>query len=80
MKKFKYEEAIKRLEEITNKLESGELTLEESLKLYEEGIQLKQQCYEYLKKAEGKIYKIINNDGKETLEEVDESSILNKDD
>lgn len=77
---FKFEEALKRLEEITEQLESGELALDESLKLYEEGMKLKDQCNKYLKKAEGKIYKIQQSNDKDIIiEEVQEESILNND-
>ncbi|NLC63978.1 MAG: exodeoxyribonuclease VII small subunit, partial [Thermoanaerobacterales bacterium] len=37
---YKFEDAIKRLEEITEKLEQGDLTLEKALSLYDEGIKL----------------------------------------
>jgi exodeoxyribonuclease VII small subunit len=75
-KKFNFEDAIKRLEEITDILDKGDLSLDESLKLYEEGIQLKKKCYDYLKKAEGKIFKIVQNNGKEEIEELKEEDIL----
>ncbi len=48
------EQDIKRLEEIANKLDKG-VTLEESLKLYEEGSKLAKKCLEELDKAKGKI-------------------------
>jgi len=80
MKHLKFEDALKRLEEITDKLETGDLSLEESLKLYQEGIKLKEWCYKYLQEAECKIYKIIqSNDGKEILEEISEDSIFKND-
>jgi exodeoxyribonuclease VII, small subunit len=80
MKHLKFEDALKRLEKITDKLETGDLSLEESLKLYQEGIKLKEWCYKYLQEAEGKIYKIIqSNDGKEILEEISEDSIFKND-
>jgi len=80
MKHLKFEDALKRLEEIADKLETGDLSLEESLKLYQEGIKLKEWCYKYLQEAEGKIYKIIqSNNGKEILEEISEDSIFKND-
>ena len=48
------EQNIKRLEEITKALEQG-LPLDESLKLYEEGCKLAQNCLKELEKAKGKI-------------------------
>ena len=50
-----FEEAMKRLEEIANKLENGQASLDESLALYEEGIKLVRYCNEKLDHAEQKI-------------------------
>lgn len=56
MKEYKtYEDAAKRLEEIVAQLESGELPLEESIRLFEEGSKLTSFCYDTLKNAEQKI-------------------------
>ncbi len=53
--KMTYEQATKRLEEIVEKLESGEMPLEESLKLYEEGVKLADFCTKKLNEAKQKI-------------------------
>jgi exodeoxyribonuclease VII small subunit len=59
-----FEAALKRLEEIVRKLESGEAPLDESIELYEEGERLKQQCEARLKAAQARIEKIqIDRDG-----------------
>lgn len=58
MKKTDYEKSIMRLEEIIGQLESGSLSLEESMKLFEEGTKLTAGCYDILKKAEQKIKNI----------------------
>ena len=50
-----FEEALVRLEEIIRKLENGELNLEESLKLFEEGIALARHCNAKLDEAQGKV-------------------------
>jgi exodeoxyribonuclease VII small subunit len=50
-----FEEALVRLEEIIRKLENGELSLEESLKLFEEGIALARHCNLKLDEAQGKV-------------------------
>lgn len=50
-----FEEALKRLEEITAALEAGNKPLEESIKLYEEGAELASFCDKALKTAEQKI-------------------------
>lgn len=55
MKKMTYEEAASKLEEIVSNLESGELTLEESIKAFEEGTKLSAFCSDVLKKAEFRV-------------------------
>ena len=47
-----FEEALKELESIVSKLEDDSITLEESVKLYEEGIKLSRFCSEILNQAE----------------------------
>jgi exodeoxyribonuclease VII small subunit len=53
-----FEAALKRLEEIVRKLESGEAPLDESIELYAEGDRLKQQCEARLQAAQARIEKI----------------------
>ena len=62
MKKLKYEEKVNRLEKVIKSLQEERLDLEESVKLYEEGLQLYQSCKEELDGMEMKlkIYKIIH--------------------
>ncbi len=55
MKDMKFEKALKRLEAIVEQLEDGELDLEKSLHLFEEGIQLARHCADKLQEAEQKI-------------------------
>lgn len=64
-KKPDYEQSILRLEEIVELLESGELPLEEAIKLFEEGTKLSSECYETLKKAEQKITLLSDIEKKE---------------
>ena len=56
-----FEEALQQLEQIVQKLEKGELPLEESLKLYEEGIKLSRLCHGKLEEAEGKIEMLMKD-------------------
>ena len=56
-----YEQAYQRLETIVEKLEGGTLTLEESLRLYEEAATLRKQCEEMLNRAEAAIKKVTSN-------------------
>lgn len=50
-----FEEALKELESIVAKLEDDEITLEDSIKLYEKGLELSKFCTEVLEQAELKI-------------------------
>jgi exodeoxyribonuclease VII small subunit len=52
---FPFEQSLKNLEEIVKQLEQGELTLDESLKKYEQAISLARNCQEVLSQAEQKI-------------------------
>jgi exodeoxyribonuclease VII small subunit len=56
-----FEQALQQLEQIVQKLEKGELALEESLKLYEEGVRLSRLCHGKLEEAEGKIEMLIKD-------------------
>ena len=56
-----FEEALAALEAIVDRLEKGELSLEESLKLYEEGIRLSRLCHGKLEEAEGRIEMLLKN-------------------
>jgi exodeoxyribonuclease VII small subunit len=53
-----FEDALKRLEEIVRKLESGEASLDAAIELYSEGDRLKQQCETRLKAAQARIEQI----------------------
>ena len=55
MKKKSFEEALEKLEQITKALEEGDLSLEESLKHFDEGVQLAEQCNNKLNAAQKKI-------------------------
>jgi len=54
-KESSFEDSLNRLQEISDLLGSGEAGLEESIKLYEEGINLAKNCYSTLKDAELKV-------------------------
>ncbi|MEM7179439.1 MAG: exodeoxyribonuclease VII small subunit [Spirochaetota bacterium] len=63
--KISFEEALQELEDIAEKLERGQMSLEDSIKAYERGMLLKQTCAERLEEAEGKIeYLSANPSGK----------------
>lgn len=54
-KKDSYESLMTKLQDIVERMEQGELSLEESMKFYEEGIKTTNSLYKMLKEAEGKI-------------------------
>jgi len=56
--KQSFEHSLRRLEEIVRQLEQGDVPLDESLKLYEEGIALSKACIEKLTQAELKVKKL----------------------
>jgi exodeoxyribonuclease VII small subunit len=65
MAQKKFEEAMKRLEGIVQDLENGELSLEESLKIFEEGMGLLKLCSEKLEEVEQKVTRLVKeSDGK----------------
>jgi exodeoxyribonuclease VII small subunit len=55
MAEEKFEEALEKLEEIVKKMESGDLTLDESLKAFEEGIRLSRLCAQKIDEAERRV-------------------------
>lgn len=59
-KELSFEKAMERLEEIVNHLENGNLSLEQALKAYNEGVKLSLFCNNKLEEAEGKMIKIVN--------------------
>lgn len=50
-----FENKLKRLEEIVGKMEKGDLELDDSLKLFEEGVKLTKECQTHLSQAEQKV-------------------------
>jgi len=59
-----FEDNVKRMEEIVNKMEEGGLNLQESIALFKEGTDLTKQCQEQLTKTELLIQKVIDQSGK----------------
>jgi exodeoxyribonuclease VII small subunit len=60
----KFEESLQRLEKIVQELEKGEVPLEKSLTLFEEGMQLSSSCRKELEQAEGKVEILLKRNGK----------------
>ncbi len=65
IRKMAFEEALAALEQIVGKLESGEVSLEESIDSYTRGTHLKRHCQEKLKDAQARIEKITISDSGE---------------
>lgn len=71
--KHTFEQSLAKLEKIVQTLEQGDVALEDSLKMYEEGIQLSKECMETLGNAEMKIKKLTKDlNGKLQLTDFEE--------
>jgi exodeoxyribonuclease VII small subunit len=68
MKKKSFEDALAKLEDITNELEKGELPLEDSLKYFDEGVKLAEYCNSKLSDAQRKVEILLKKD--DSLEPV----------
>jgi len=65
-----FEKKLTRLEEIVEKMEAGELSLDDSLKHFEEGVKLSKDCHKQLSEAEQKVQVLMeNSDGTTGLKE-----------
>lgn len=62
-KEMNFEESIEKLEDIARELENGDLNLDDSIKKFEEGMQLSKKCSKYLEEAEKKITVLIEKNG-----------------
>lgn len=67
-KEINFEDTMKKLEEIANELEKGDLDLDTSVRKFEEGMKLSKKCNEILENAEKRISVLIN-DGENIKEE-----------
>ena len=66
-----FEESLKELEKIVTQLEEGDLALEESLKLFEDGVRLSRECRERLTAAERRIEVLMKEaDGSLALQSI----------
>ena len=77
----KFEDCLQQLEKIVEQLERGDLPLEQSLKLFEEGVRLSNSCRQELESAEGKVEILMKQGGKlqpEPFEAVGEEKSAGK--
>jgi exodeoxyribonuclease VII small subunit len=63
MPKEKFEDSLNKLEKIVSRLEEGNISLEESLKLFEEGIRLSRFCNQKLDEAEKRVEILLKGKG-----------------
>jgi len=76
MAELKFEEALKKLEKIVDDLENGDISLDEALKKYEEGIELSRACAQRLDNAKKKIDILTKNKkGEFDLKPLNESEV-----
>jgi exodeoxyribonuclease VII small subunit len=71
-KKPDFEKALARLEEVVRRLESPQLSLDDAMKLFEEGVGLSRECQKQLEDAEGRVEILLRKaDGKLAAEPFD---------
>lgn len=70
MPEMKFEKAMKRLENIVEELERGELDIDKSLEIFEEGVKMSRVCSKKLQEAEAKIEKLTKNKKGELVTEL----------
>lgn len=66
-----FEKSLQELEALVEKMETGELSLEESLKCFERGVVLTRSCQQALQEAEQKVQILLEKNGKEELQDLD---------
>jgi exodeoxyribonuclease VII small subunit len=78
VKEPSFEEALKGLEAVVDRLESGEPPLEESIRLFEEGMRLSETCRKRLDEADRKIELLLRKPGGVSRETATEDDIVGK--
>jgi exodeoxyribonuclease VII small subunit len=79
---FDFERSMREIETLVEKMEAGDLSLEESLKQFERGVQLTHACQKALSEAEQKVQILLGKEGKprlELFEPVSEKSTTEED-
>ncbi len=70
----KFEEGLQKLESIVDELEKGNLPLEHTLKLFEQGVELSNNCRKELEEAEGRVEILLKQNGKLQAEPFESSA------
>ena len=73
-KSVPFEESLAELEQLVERMEQGHLALEESLKLFERGVQLTRTCQKALKEAGQKVSILLEENGEPTLKPFNDES------
>lgn len=73
-KSFQFETALQELEELVEQMETGEMSLEDTLKHFEQGISLTRSCQQALKNAEQKVEILMKKSGNAELEPFDSTN------
>ncbi len=63
-----FEQALEQLETIIERLEEGDIPLEEALEIYQKGMNLSKVCHDKLKNVEEKLTKVLTEDGEEDFQ------------
>lgn len=62
---FAFEKSLSELESLVQQMESGDLTLEQSLKAFEKGVRLTRECQQALTEAEQTVQQLLDNNGQQ---------------
>ncbi len=73
-KSFHFEESLAELEQLVERMEQGNLPLEDALKLFERGVQLTRTCQKALKEAEQKVQILLEENGEPTVKAFTDES------
>ncbi|KAF0818450.1 exodeoxyribonuclease VII small subunit [Cytobacillus firmus] len=65
-KQLSFEQAMEELEVIVEKLEEGDVPLEEAINIYKKGMELSKLCHDKLKNVESQLTEILTEDGRKT--------------
>jgi len=72
--RFDFEASLKELEGLVERMERGDLTLEESLQSFERGVRLTRDCQRALREAEQKVEVLLGSEGEERVAPLDDDA------
>ncbi|QKS70966.1 exodeoxyribonuclease VII small subunit [Paenalkalicoccus suaedae] len=67
-----FEDQMRKLEEVVNKLEQGDVPLEQAIDMFQQGMALSKQCHDKLQKVEKQMTEVLHEDGEITTFQVEE--------